>query len=160
MKALANQCLCVPRTLSPSTLSSFQFHNIAWVITVIYTLVLALSLNQIDWGLMTQIFRVTLPTSAEHKLRGGVVLCVLIVRLASDSFSDMNLCRSGPPHAEWLQNPSDWCPRCGHSSHRSYLSLIHGGLWVKQFLQWLLVTDEWRWRCGKSGKKRNLLTRN
>lgn len=85
---------------SPSTLSSFQLNNIGWVITVIYTLVLALSLNQIEGGLMTQIFRVTLPTVAEHKLRGGVVLFVLTAQLASDSFSEMNLCRSGPPHAE------------------------------------------------------------
>lgn len=117
--AVANQCLCVPRTLSPSTLSSFQLNNIGWVITVIYTLVLALSLNQIEGGLMTQIFRVTLPTVAEHKLRGGVVLFVLTAQLASDSFSEMNLCRSGPPHAEWFQNPSDWCPWCGHSSQWS-----------------------------------------
>lgn len=49
---------------------------------------------------MTQIFRVTLPTVAQHKLRGGVILFVFRVQLASDSFSEMNLSQSRLPHAE------------------------------------------------------------
>lgn len=101
---------------SPISTSVFQRHyfpahwalsssvNIAWVITVINTLVLALSLNQIEGGLLTQIFGVTLPTVDEHELRGGVILFVLRERLASDSFSEMNSCWSRQPHAGWLQN--------------------------------------------------------
>lgn len=49
---------------------------------------------------MTQIFRVTLPTVAQHKLHGGVILFVFRVQLASDSFSEMNLSQSRLPHAE------------------------------------------------------------
>lgn len=53
---------------------------------------------------MTQIFRVTLPTAAQHKLHGGVISFVFRVQLASDSFSEMNLSQSRLPHAEWLQS--------------------------------------------------------